>query len=289
MPKTKEILERIQSITASQQITQATKMVAVAKLGKTKKKVAKLFSYSKQLVEIFEQVAFSRKKLLVSPYFVQRAIEQVLIIFVATNKGFCGALNTHILKQVADCHSQYVAQDKRVNFLPIGKKGMSFLEKNGFFYTTAYMDFGENANLEQTERLSEFVIQAFEKNKYDRVVMIYQSSGVAGKDTVVTKQLLPILPSTSILPQKAPINFVYEPSKQAVIDYLLPKVVKLQLHQMLLVASIAEQMARMMAMGKATDNADALLKDFRLTYNRTRQAAVTRQIIEIAAGVEALK
>lgn len=289
MLKAKEIQNRITSIQATQQITKALKMIATTRLRKVKKKITTLLPYTREFIQIFENIAFTAHKSLPTPPLLQpNPTQSMLLVFFTTNKGFCGGLNKQVCQQTNHLYQQYTAQNKKIKLLPIGKKGALFLKKHQLPYINKYLDLGKNPCLSQTQSLGAFLLDSYKKNTYDRITLIYQANTNALEQSVKIQQLLPIKPITSPI-QRQKLDYIHEPSKDTIIDDMTPNIITLNLFQALLKAIEAEHTARNNAMSKATDNADALLKELRRAYNRTRQTAITKQIIEIAASAEALK
>lgn len=289
MLKAKEIQNRITSIQATQQITQALKMIATTKLRKVKKIIITLLPYTSEFKQIFENIAFAPNQIVPTSNLLKpKPTQSILLVFFTTNKGFCGGLNKQVCQQVNHLYQQYTAQNKKIRLLPIGKKGALFLKKHQLPYIKKYLDLGKNPCLPQTQSLGTFLLDSYKKNTYDRITLIYQANTNALEQKVKIQQLLPIQPITLPI-QHQTLDYIHEPSKDAIIDDMIPNIITLDLYQALLKAIEAEHTARNKAMSKATDNADALLKELRRAYNRTRQTAITKQIIEIAASAEALK
>ena len=289
MLKAKEIHNRITSIQATQQITKALTMIATTKSAKIKKRIATLLPYTSQFTQIFEHIAFAPNQPIPTSSFLQsRNVHNILITFFTTDRGFCGSLNKQVCEKVKLLYQEYTEENKRVDLLPIGKKGAIFLQKHQFDYINEYLDLGKDLSLFQTRLLSKFILDSYKKNTYDSIILIYQVNTNTLEQKIKTQQLLPLQSSKNPI-QDQSLDYIYEPSREAIVDYMIPNIITLNLYQALLKATQAEHTARNKAMSKATDNADTLLKELQIAYNRTRQSSITRQIIEIAASAEALK
>ena len=290
MPNVKEVAHRITSVTATKQITQAMKMVAAAKLHKVQQQLVQMRPYAQKLAGILNNITASTTELFAQRYQAQRKVKHLLMVVMAADRGLCGASNTHILKKAH--HHLQTLEDlpiTQLHVLPIGQKALHFFEKQDYPLIPQYVTLSHQVDFVQASQAASWIIAAFLQHTYDRVVLVYNAFQSAATQVPTLVQFLPMIQETSQeASQPCPIDYIYEPSKAMLMQALVPQLLKIQFYQALLESHASEHGARMTTMSKATDNAEDLLKALRLTYNRTRQAAITREIAEIIAGAEAL-
>jgi F-type H+-transporting ATPase subunit gamma len=293
MPNIKEVVHRISSVTSTQQITKAMKMVAAARLNKAQLQVLQMRLYAEKLIAMLENVIASAgiDQQLVQRYLEERPVKNLLLVVMSSDRGLCGSFNTKVLRKVLH-YFQVSAHDltpAQITVLPIGKKAFTFFKKSVFRLIPDYVDLSHHLAFGDASPVVNFLSDAFFKNTYDQVLLGYNTFQSAAIQVPIVEQLLPIMrPITDNSSQETLTNYIYEPSKSALIEVLGPRALQIQLYKALLESNASEHGARMTTMSKATDNAEELLKMLRLTYNRTRQAAITQEIAEIVAGAELL-
>ena len=279
---------------STQQITKAMKMVAAAKLRRSQEAVMQLRPYAQKLNSIMSNVSADTSiDLSENPYSEVRAEEKVLLILVTSDRGLCGGFNSNILKAVNGLLvDKYKSQAEKgnVTLLPLGKKGNDFFAKRKINLIPSYATIFTSLNFEEARKVAERAMKGFVAKDYDKVEVIYNEFKNVATQIVKVKQLLPIIQSenTTVATGNKNVDYIFEPDKLEIIKDLIPKSLKITLYGALLESAAAENGARMTAMDKATENAGELLKDLRLSYNRTRQAAITKEILEIVGGAEAL-
>lgn len=291
MPNLKEVKQRITSVTSTQQITKAMKMVAAAKLRKAQDKIIKMRPYSQKLTAILDDVVSSMGGELDIVYGDQRPVQNVLIVAMTSDKGLCGAFNANVIKA-----SNYLVENKykdvNLTVLPLGKKALESFRKRNFQLIPQFSEIFMDVNYDSVRMISEYVMDAFVAKKFDKVVLVYNHFKNVATQEVVAEQFLPMggdVVANSSSEEKAESDYILEPSKEYVIDELVPKALKTQFYKAVLESNASEHGARMTSMDKATENANDLLKELKLQYNRTRQAAITNEILEIVAGANALE
>ncbi len=293
MASLKEVRSRIQSVQSTQQITKAMKMVAAAKLRRAQDGIMRMRPYAQRLNGLLGNLSrLTADADFENDYAVQRDVRRVLIVAVTSDRGLCGAFNTNVVKGVyALIREQYAAQYAagNVSFLAIGKKGHEALTKRGEKLVGDFTTVFSNLSFDTVRVAAELAMEAFRKGEFDRVEIVYNEFKNVATQIVRTQQLLPIQPpaETAATTTTEPW-YIFEPSQEEILTELIPKSIKIQVYKAVLESNASEQGARMTAMDKATDNAGELLKALRLTYNRTRQAAITTEILEIVGGAEAL-
>lgn len=291
MANLKEVRLRIVSVTSTQQITKAMKMVSAAKLRRAQNAITQLRPYANKLRDILENLSSSLESSDGGQFAQVRPVEKVLLIAVTSNRGLAGAFNANVIRQtnrlIAD---QYNAQYKagNVKVLCIGKKASDFFSKNSNLYIGNHNEIYADVNFLAASAIAEKVMDEFAAGKYDKVVVIYNQFKNAAVQYVQAEQLLPIEPPANTTGKKVVNDYIFEPGKQEIVLDLIPKSIKTQLYKAILDSHASEHGARMTSMSKATDNAGELIKGLKLSYNKARQAAITNEILEIVAGAEAL-
>ncbi len=294
MANLKEIRIRIASVTSTRQITSAMKMVAAAKLKKAQDAITNFRPYAYKMQEILVNVASSIGQDDNNVYAEDRDYRQVLIVVITSNKGLCGAFNSNVIKEsLSLAESKYgdlLAKDK-VRFMTIGKKGYDALRKRNIPSDETNVDIIEKLTYEDVVPIAQWLMDAFVERRYDCIDIVYNEFKNAASQKVVRRQFLPLLPEEKKEGNKKNLhtNYLFEPSKEYIVQTLIPQNLKLIVYQALLDSVASEYGARMTAMHQATDNATELIQDLTLQYNKARQASITNEIVEIVGGAEALK
>ena len=290
MPGLKEVRIRIASVKSTQQFTSAMKMVSASKLRRAQNAIVKIRPYSGKLKEILEKLSSNRDNV-ESVFSKEKKIHNVLIIAVTSNRGLCGAFNANVVKTAVNrIHSKYNKLYKNIDIICIGKKGADFLVKRKYNVIETHTQIFDSLTFEKVSSIAESVMKVFAQGKYDRVEVVYNQFKNAAVQILTTEQFLPVVQSKPAK-NKAKLfsDYIFEPGKAQIIAELIPKSLKIQFYKILLDSFASEHGARMTAMHKATDNADNLLKELKLSYNKARQASITKEILEIVGGAEALK
>lgn len=288
MANLKEVKERINSVSSTQQITSAMKMVAASKLRRAQDKIVQMRPYSQKLTAILNNISSGSEANADIVYAQEREVHNVLIIPVTSDKGLCGAFNSNVLKAtMVDLKANFVG--KNITVLPLGKKALEYFNKRGYTMISDYSDIFSDVSFENVKNAAEFVMDSFEEGTYDQVVMVYNEFKNVATQLVQIEQFLPIQKvEEGTVTVALDTDYIVEPSQAYIIEELVPNSLKIQFYKAVLDSNASEHGARMTAMDKATENAGELLKELKLIYNRTRQAAITNEILEIVAGAEAL-
>ncbi|MGG5207799.1 ATP synthase F1 subunit gamma [Chryseobacterium sp. MIQD13] len=286
MANLKEIRGRIASISSTMQITRAMKMVSAAKLKKAQDAIVMLRPYSEKLQEIIQNVNSSSDPDQVSVYAQKREVKRILFIAVTSNRGLAGAFNSSIVKEL---NNQFSGKSQyEVEVLTIGKKAFDAVRRTRTVYSNESAVF-DNLNFDTVAHVTEGVMSSFKEGKFDEVYLIYNKFVNAATQEVTTEQLLPISMAEKAEETQVETDYIFEPNRNEILDNLIPKAIKTQVFKAVLDSVASEHGARMTAMHKATDNAQALKNDLVIFYNKARQAAITNEILEIVSGAEALK
>ena len=293
MANLKEVKGRIQSVTSTQQITKAMKMVAAAKLRRAQDRIMQMRPYAEKLDGVMQNVSSAVDIQSVdNPYGQERDVNAVLLVVISSDRGLCGAFNSNIFKHtrslIAEKYS-HIEASGNLHILPIGKRAFEYYKKRGYSIIDNYYDLFNSLDFDHVRAAAEYTMKSFVSQEYDQIEIIFNEFKNVATQIIRNEQFLPILP---IGPSEGinalNIDFIAEPNEVFIFNEIIPKSLKIQFYKGLLESNASEHGARMTAMGQATDNAGELLKELKLTYNRTRQAAITKEILEIVGGAEAL-
>ena len=288
MANLKEIRNRIASVGSTMQITSAMKMVSAAKLKRAQDAITQMRPYAEKLQDILENIS-ATLDLTENAYSEVRDEKNVLIVGVTSNRGLCGAFNNNIIKKV----NQMLANEyPNAKVLCLGKKIKDTFKKTDRYYINDSIkdveDIFNNLSFANTAIITDSLMNLFTTGEFDKVVVVYNSFVNAAIQDVKAEQLLPIQSVETTEESATNVDYSFEPSKQEIVQDLIPKSLKIQLFKAILDSHASEHGARMTAMHKATDNAKELKRNLTISYNKARQAAITNEILEIVGGAEAL-
>ncbi len=286
MPSLKSIKKRIGSVKNTRQITKAMKMVSAAKLRRAQDNVVAARPYAKKLTEVLERLA-GNVEADCSPLLQQRAGEKALLIVVTSDRGLCGGFNANICKAADRFIKEKKGEFASLSVMTIGRKGHDFL-KNRHTVWKNYSGIQSNLNYQTAALLAQEVIDAFVAEEFDEVYLLFNAFRSVMSQDITLDKLLPISPAATT-EEAAPAQYIYEPSKGALLAELLPKHIEVSLFRALLESVAAEHGARMTAMDSASKNASEMIGKLTLQYNRARQAAITKELMEIISGAESIK
>lgn len=291
MANLKEVRNRISSVSSTQQITKAMKMVSAAKLKRATNAIVQMRPYATKLNEMLANLSVSLEDAS-SPYMQVREPVRILIVAVTSNRGLAGAFNMNVIKAANNLvANKYAAQlrAKNVSIVAIGKKGQEFYERRKYNVVGNNNELYNQLSFENVSIVTETIMKGFINGDYDRVELVYNHFRNAAVQSIVTEQLLPVSqPDEKEAEKIAQVDYILEPSQQEIVEQLIPKNIKVQLYKAVLDSHASEHGARMTAMDKATENAGDLLKALKLSYNQARQAAITTELTEIVSGAAAL-
>jgi F-type H+-transporting ATPase subunit gamma len=292
MASLKEVRNRIVSVSSTQQITKAMKMVAAAKLRRAQDSIIRMRPYAQRLSSILTNLSRLAEDAGPNVYSQKREVNRVLVIVVTSDRGLAGAFNTNVVKAVQGLvQERYAAQMAagRVEFLTLGRKGQENLGRKGYQLVDQFTHIFGNLSFDAVRQAAEYAMERFVSGYYDQVDIVYNEFKNVATQIIRTEQFLPIEEkSQGAAADAAVMDYIFEPNRAEIVEELIPKSLKIQVYKAVLESNASEHGARMTAMDKATDNAGELLKELKLTYNRSRQAAITTEILEIVGGAEAL-
>jgi F-type H+-transporting ATPase subunit gamma len=288
MASLKEVKSRILSVNSTQQITKAMKMVAAAKLRRAQDRVIQLRPYSDKLQTILNNLSSSSGSN--SKLLEERKINKVLLIVVGSDRGLCGSFNSSVIKytnQLIESDYKKHYENKRLTILPIGKKMFDHYKKRNFLILDKFWSILKKSSYDDVAGISNFLMNEFILENYDKIDIIFNEFKNVAVQNTMTSTFLPVNEENDD-EDKNDTNYIFEPNQKDILNKLIPKALTANLFKTILESNASEQGARMTAMSQATDNATELLKELKLSYNRSRQAAITKEILEIVGGAEAL-
>ena len=288
MANLKEIRNRIQSVGSTMQITSAMKMVSAAKLKRAQDAIVQMRPYAQKLQEILSNLS-ATLDLSENPYSEDRGNKKILVVAISSNRGLCGGFNNNVIKKINTLVQTYGEQ--HLSILPIGKKAKDAFKNGTLLNTDAELpqkleELYAKLTFEEVALIADALMASFKNGRYDKIYVVYNQFINAASQSVQVEQLLPIVPSD--VAKESGSEYIFEPSKEEIVDEIIPKTIRIQLFKGVLDSWASEHGARMTAMHKATDNARDMKRSLTLQYNKARQAAITAEILEIVGGAEAL-
>jgi F-type H+-transporting ATPase subunit gamma len=289
----KEVRERIKSVINTQQITKAMKMVSASKLRRAQMAIQQMRPYADKLNAMLRNILSNLDGDASTIYGIERPIERACVVVVTSNRGLCGAFNSNVCKAAVAVIDQKYAQARAkggLEILCIGKKGFEFFRKRypDCFVNNEYVALFENLSFDNVAKVSTRLMEGFERREYDAVEVAYSRFKNAGVQYAEAEQFLPVAKLEKSSDTKMKADYIFEPDKQGLLAYLVPSILKTQFQKFLLDTHASEHGARMTSMDKASDNANEILRDLRINYNKARQETITKEILEIVSGAAAL-
>ncbi|MFO8128815.1 MAG: ATP synthase F1 subunit gamma [Bacteroidales bacterium] len=290
MPNLKEVRDRIESVRSTQQITSAMKLVSAAKLRRGQEAIQKIRPYANKLHQILGDLSQNTEDLEDEEYTHPRDPEKILLLIISSNRGLCGAFNSHIIKfthKIISENYQKQYDHGNLQMMFFGKKAAEHFKRRQYPIFDINTEIFDALSFENVAPMAEHFMKLFSGKKFDRIDIVYNKFKNASVQEPTHEQFLPFQApekeESGLIP-----DYIFEPGIMDMVKQLIPKTLKIQLYKALLDSSASEHGARMTAMHKATDNAQELLKDLKLSYNKARQAAITNELIEIVSGANAL-
>ena len=292
----KEVRDRIKSVQNTQQITKAMKMVSAAKLRRAQQAITRLRPYAVKLNEMLRNILSNLDGDASTSYGVERPVNKVCLVVVTSNRGLAGAFNTNIgkltLQKIQEDYSSQLAEGN-VTTIFIGKKGFEYVSKRmeGLNIIKDHINLFDDLSFDNVSGLSKSLMNHFEDLTYDKIDIVY---GQFKNALVQTPTVAPFLPVEKLEQEESgekqmKANYVFEPGQEELLEYLVPSILQTQFQRYLLDTHAAEHGARMTAMDNATENANELVRDLKIAYNKARQEAITRELSEIVGGAAALE
>ncbi len=281
MPSLKEVKNRIASVQSTRKITSAMKMVASSKLHHAQQRIEQMRPYEQQLGRIFRAFVSDASEYV--PYVTPRPVSRVALLLFTSNSSLCGGFNNNAIKHFSAKVAELRRQGVEISQVyAIGRKGLDAVRRMGFIVEDTYCDYLEHPNYDGARQLAEHLMASYDAKEIDACYMIYHHAQSSAHQVLRYEQYLPLN-----LPQEAEqgdSNYIVEPSSEVIFSRLLPRVITLSLFAALLDSLASEHAARVVAMQIATDNADELLRSLQLQYNKSRQSAITAELLDIVGG-----
>ncbi len=288
MANLKDIKRRIKSVKNTQQITKAMKLVAASKLRKAQKAIQDARPYALKLRDVLNHIS-ARCNPDLHSLLDQRGGENILVLVVTADKGLCGGFNGNIVRRA----SKLIAENegKNLNLVMAGKKGKDFFKHRPHKITHEFIDWTRDFNYAKAQEIGDLLAELFISKTADKIYMVYNEFKSVMQQEVVVEQLLPVVPESLGNAKETDHvqEYIYEPDEESILDALLKRYMTVQVYRAFLESSASEQGARMTAMDSASKNAGDMINGLSLTYNKARQAYITKELIEIVNGAEALK
>ena len=293
MANLKEVRIRIASVNTTQQITKAMKLVAASKLKRAQDRILQMRPYSEKLNEILSNIMDNLEGGTSLSFNKKRDIKKVLVVLITSDKGLAGGFNSNLIKTARKLVNETYAEQRSkggVSMLFVGKKGYDFFKKEkDITHIADNVSLMANLTFERSQQVSEFLMNSFAEEKFDVIEIVYAKFVNAATQKFMTERFLPVEASAEKKKSKAKADYIFEPEKELLLEELVPKILNTQLFKALLDTNASEHGARMVAMESATNNAQDLIRQLKIQYNRERQAAITKEILEIVGGAAALE
>lgn len=290
MATLRDIKNRIKGVQNTQQITKAMKMVAAAKLRRAQENIVNARPYARKITGMLSHLV-TDERIADNPFIQERDVKNIGIVIVTADRGLCGAFNTNIIRETSRIITEeYSDGPVNAHLFCVGRKGFEFFSKRD--YDVAGKNTGLFSSLSYADALNitNELIEVFLNGTFDKIIIVYNEFKSIITQKIVTEQFLPIpINKESEEERKHQPNYIFEPDQTAIFNYLLPKHLKAQMWRILLESNAAELGAKMTAMDNATTNAKELIRTLQVKYNKERQAAITKEILEIVSGANALK
>jgi len=287
MASLKSIKKRIVSVKNTRQITKAMKMVSAAKLRRAQENVVAARPYAQKMGEVLQSLAGNLEGDQ-HPLLEKRDAKKLLLIVVTSDRGLCGGFNSNLCKAGERYIKEKQAEFEQITIMSVGRKGYEFL-KNRYTIYKNFSNIISKPNYQAAAMLAQDVIEGYLEEKYDQVVMLFNSFRTVMTQDITFQQLLPIVPEEKGAVEEGGVEYIYEPSVDDLLTQILPKNIEVQIFKAMLESVAGEHGARMTAMDSASKNASEMIGKLTLQYNRARQAAITTELMEIISGAESIK
>ncbi|MDI6755208.1 MAG: ATP synthase F1 subunit gamma [Thermodesulfobacteriota bacterium] len=291
----RDIRKRISSVRSTQQITKAMKMVAAAKLRRAQESMLATRPYALKMFEVLSRLA-ARTTAEAHPLLDRREPKRVEVVLFTSDRGLCGAFNMNLIQRAERFLEEGKTKIEETALSFIGRKGRDYFRRRNVVMRREYVNFFGKVDYLLAAKIGQELVQAYCEKKVDGIYLLYSEFRSAVQQRVILEKVLPIIPKSPAEEERAPatsgppaVDYLYEPSEGEILDKLLPMYVEVQVYRALLESLASEYGARMTAMENATNNATEMIDKLTLIYNKARQAAITKELIEIVSGAEALK
>jgi len=296
MATLRAVRSRISGVKKIQKITKAMKMVAAVKLRRAQQNVVSARPYARKLRELLLHLC-ANTDVSVHPLVAPREVNAVALVIVTSDRGLCGAFNSNLMRAAANHISEKypaASQTGKLKIFCVGRKGFEFFFNRRYAISGKYIGAYNNLVFDQARTIARDIVERYGKGEFDRVEIAYNEFKSIAQQRIVIEQFLPVPTDVFLSDGKGErprpsTNYIYEPSSDELLQALLPRHLNFHIWRILLESNAAEQGARMAAMENATENAEELISNLQLQYNKARQASITKELLEVVAGAEALR
>lgn len=284
MPDIRKVKRRIRGVTNIAKITRAMEMIAASKMKKTQERGLAGRPYSEKIQQVISDLAALPEVALQHPLLQRRPVEKIAVVHITPDRGLCGGLNANLNRRLGGF---VLEQTVPVSVVAVGRKGRDFAVRSACNLQAEFIQLGDQPSFLDTLPISHIVIDDYSNGLIDMVYVSYAHFVSTMVQRPVMQQLLPVEPA--VIPKAENVDYIYEPGAEAVLGGLLPRFVEMEIYHAILESIASEQSARMVAMRNATDSANELIGDLTLLYNKARQEAITKDLLDITGGVAALE
>ncbi len=290
MATLRDIKRRIVGVKNTQKITKAMKMVATAKLRRAQQRIVSARPYAGKISEMLSHL-ITEEDIIAHTFLKPKEVSNLCVIIVTSDRGLCGAFNTNIIKEaVRYINEETKAGEVKAKLFTVGKKATDYFSRRNYEVIAKNTGLFSSLEINSALHIYNEVLSRFDKEEFDKVIVIYNQFVSMVQQKIIVEQILPIpIKASSEDGKSNSENYIFEPDQKSIFNYLLPKQLKAQFWRILLESNAAELGARMTAMDNATTNAQELIRSLNITYNKERQASITKEILEIVSGANALK
>ena len=287
MPGTKEIRMKIRSVQNTRKITKAMEMVAASKMRRAQERMRMARPYGEKIRNVAAHISHANPEYR-HPYLVARdTVKRIGLIVITTDKGLCGALNTNLLRMVLNEYKAWQAEGEEIDVCPMGNKGLGFMQRMGANIVSHATQLGDRPQMDKLIGAVKVMLDGYSRDRFDRLMIGYTRFFNTMKQEPVIEQLLPLSGERLGAPETV-WDYIYEPEAKGVLDQVMTRYIEAIIFQAVAENMASEQSARMVAMKAASDNAENLIDELTLIYNKNRQAAITKEISEIVGGAAAV-
>jgi F-type H+-transporting ATPase subunit gamma len=283
----KALRRRIASIKSTQQITRAMKMVAAARLRRSHERILEARPYADKMREVLQSLSL-RTDPTTHPLLVRREMRRVELLAITTDRGLCGSFNQNVFRRVEQFVREKKTAYEEIALTIVGRKGLDYFRRRNVPIIRDYAGRFREIDYPVAATIGKDLVEDYTNEAVDGVFLVYNEFRSPLVQRVTVRELLPIEP-LEVEPDYYAVEYIYEPSADAILSELLPRYVEVQIFRALLESLAGEHGARMTAMGAATENAQEMMEKLALVYNKARQSAITKEMMEIVGGVEALR
>jgi F-type H+-transporting ATPase subunit gamma len=288
MATLRDIKRRIKAVQSTSKITKAMKMVAAAKFRRAQQRMFQMRPYADRMNAILTSLAGSAEGE-IHPLLAVRPRKNIEVLVLTSDRGLCGAFNTNILKAASKYTAELTKEDYAVTVSIVGRKARDYYKRRNVSMRKTWTGIAGKISYANAQEIAADIIEKYANETVDEVVLIYNEFKSAIAQKVVITRLLPMAPIQASEETLPVFNYIFEPSKEEIFTMLLPKNVEIQIYRALLESQASEEAARMAAMENATKAANEMIDSLTLQYNKARQATITKELMDIVGGVEALK